>query len=120
MPAVAALTLLSKWQADIKNMESAVIRFLIDESSIGISLKEEEYNRAIFVQIKYVDSNNPPIFYIDNNLVKIDSLESILIYQLNTNEKYNKSIARRHIIPICMHIHPIDWNNSMTQSILIS
>ena len=68
----------------------------IEPSPIMLELPDRKWENIdvtpISVQINYIDDNNLPIFYIDNNLVKIDSLESILIYQLNTNEKYDKSI----------------------------
>ena len=78
MPAVGALTLLSKWQADIKSMESEVISLLannIDKSSLKFSgagaitipasnfiLKGNEFKSQIFLTA--FDENATPEVYV--------------------------------------------------------
>jgi gliding motility-associated protein GldM len=78
MPSVGALTLLSKWQADIKNMESEVISFLaknIDVSSLKFTsaeaitipssnfvLKGNDFQSNIFLTAK--DETQTPQIYV--------------------------------------------------------
>jgi len=80
MPSVGALTLLSKWQADIKNMESEVISFFannIDASSLKFSsamattipssnfvLVGDEFKSKIFLTA-YDKTSNPEILIGD-------------------------------------------------------
>ena len=80
MPSVGALTLLSKWQADVKNMELAVISFLasnVNESFLKFSgaeattipssnfiLKNEEFRSTIFLTA-FDKSSTPEIFIGD-------------------------------------------------------
>ena len=80
MPSVGALTLLSKWQADVKNMELAVISFLasnVNESFLKFSgaeattipssnfiLKNEEFKSEIFLTA-FDKSSTPEIFIGD-------------------------------------------------------
>ncbi|MBT4738236.1 MAG: hypothetical protein HOO15_03335, partial [Flavobacteriales bacterium] len=83
MPSVGALTLLSKWQADVKNMELAVISFLasnVNESFLKFSgaeattipssnfiLKNEEFKSKIFLTA-FDKSSTPEIFIGDYEL----------------------------------------------------
>lgn len=83
MPSVGALTLLSKWQADVKNMELAVISFLasnINESFLKFSgaeattipssnfiLRNEEFKSKIFLTA-FDKSSTPEIFIGDYEL----------------------------------------------------
>ena len=83
MPSVGALTLLSKWQADVKNMELAVISFLaanVNESFLKFSgaeattipssnfiLKNEEFKSQIFLTA-FDKSSTPEIFIGDYEL----------------------------------------------------
>ena len=80
MPSVGALTLLSKWQADIKNMEAEVISFLaknIDANSLKFTsamattipssnfvLKGEEFKSTIFLTA-FDETANPEILIGD-------------------------------------------------------
>ena len=80
MPSVGALTLLSKWQADVKNMELAVISFLasnVNESFLKFSgaeattipssnfiLKNEEFKSEIFLTA--FDKSSTPEIFIGN------------------------------------------------------
>ena len=80
MPAVGALTLLSKWQADIKRMESEVISFLasnIDASSLKFTsarattipstpfvLRGEEFKSTIFLT-SWDETASPEIYIGD-------------------------------------------------------
>ena len=84
MPSVGALTLLSKWQADIRNMESAVISFLasnIDASSIKFTsseaitiplsnfiLRGDEFTSKIFLT-SFDETSNPKILIGDYDLL---------------------------------------------------
>ena len=83
MPSVGALTLLSKWQADVKNMELAVISFLasnVNESFLKFSgaeattipssnfiLRNEEFKSKIFLTA-FDKSSTPEIFIGDYEL----------------------------------------------------
>ncbi|MDG2059625.1 MAG: hypothetical protein P8J34_05685, partial [Flavobacteriales bacterium] len=80
MPSVGALTLLSKWQADVKNMELAVISFLasnVNESFLKFSgaeattipssnfiLRNEEFKSTIFLTA--FDKSSTPEIFIGN------------------------------------------------------
>ncbi len=80
MPSVGALTLLSKWQADVKNMELAVISFLasnVNESFLKFSgaeattipssnfiLRNEEFKSKIFLTA--FDKSSTPEIFIGN------------------------------------------------------
>ena len=85
MPAVGVHTILSKWQGDVRNMESAVISFLasnIDASSLKFTnarattipssnfiLRGDEFKSEIFLTA-FDETSNPEIFVGDYEILE--------------------------------------------------
>ena len=99
MPSVAALTILSKWQADIKNMESEVVSFLVNNintsnfnfsnvnaraiPSSNFVLKGDEFTSTIMLTA-YDKSVDAEVFICD-----YDSLPDGSFEPKGTPEKFN-------------------------------